>query len=337
MKEFMKRILAPLDGSPLAACILPHLVTLAETNDATIVLLRVLDKGTPAFGLVDPLAWQLAKAEAQAYLDELGQRLAGLTGSQPEVYVLEGAAAPTIVGFIEQHQIDIIVLSSHGQSGISAWNTSGVAQKVIHRAGRSIFLTRAYSETGCDSENFDPATYHRILVPLDGSQRAESVLPVASALAQQHNAELHLVHVVVQPEMLERMPLTEDDHALASQIVERNRIAATLYFEQIQSRLPVSAQTHIVVGSDVATTLHEFAASQSVDIVMLTAHGHTGQSRWPYGSITSGFIAYGDTPLFILQDLSSSQIQPTNAQRLSDTLQQSTRRVAVNGETHNIF
>jgi nucleotide-binding universal stress UspA family protein len=75
----MKRILAPLDGSPLAACILPHLVALAETNDATIVLLRVLDKGGRAFGLIDPLAWQLAKAEAQSYLDELGQRLAKLT------------------------------------------------------------------------------------------------------------------------------------------------------------------------------------------------------------------------------------------------------------------
>jgi nucleotide-binding universal stress UspA family protein len=333
----MKRILAPLDGSSLAACVLPHLVALAEVNDAEVVLLRVLDKGAPSLGLVDPLEWQLAKTEAQTYLQEVGERIAELTLRQPDIHVLEGAAAPTIVGFVEQSNIDLIVLSSHGQSGISAWNTSGVAQKVIHRAGRSIFLTRAYAEPDCEHDCFTVPKYRRILAPLDGSQRAESVLPVAAALAQQHGAELILVHVVVRPELLERMPLTAEDHSLADQLVERNRIAATQYFEQIQSRLTPTPEIHILVGAEVAATLHEFVLQHGVDLVLLTAHGYSGQSRWPYGGIANSFIAYGGTSLLILQDMPSQEIQPTQAEVLSATLQEHTRRDAVNGTPQLIF
>ena len=64
--------------------------------------------------------------------------------------------------------------------------------------------------------------YRRILVPLDGSQRAEHVLPMASALAERHAAELVLLHVVVKPELIQRMPLTDDEIELVDKVVQRN-------------------------------------------------------------------------------------------------------------------
>lgn len=305
-------ILVPLDGSPLAEAILPHVSIIAHVGSSEVILLRVLDQSTQnlATETVDPLDWQIRKAEASAYLEQLAAQLVE-TGLQARAEILEGNAAESIVEYAQLNDIALIMLSSHGQSGLTGWNVSSVVQKVILRARTSIMIVRAYKPMVSETSEL---RYQRILVPLDGSHRAESVLPRATAVARSQNAQVIIAHVVKQPEMPRRTPLTNEDLELAERVTDRNRAEAEKYLAELKARLDVNNETRLLVSPSVILTLHDFIEREEIDLVFLSAHGYTGETRWPYGSTVVSFIAYGNTPLLIYQDLQKDRILPTPAE-----------------------
>jgi nucleotide-binding universal stress UspA family protein len=301
------KILVPLDRSSLAECVLPHVVAIAGAFESQVTLLHVMDSAPRA---VDPLDWQIRKAEAENYMHDLALRLQ--KASLPtERYLMEGQAAERIVEFAHHHQANLILLSSHGQSGLSGWNVSSVVQKIVLRACTSIMVVRAYQPV---TPELTDLRYRRLLVPLDGSQRAECVLPQAATLARAHQAQIMLAYIVQRPEMPRRTPPTRQDIELADQVVERNRTEAIEYLEQCKSRLPGEVQTRVLVSEHVFSTLHELADQERIDLVFLSAHGYSGQTRWLYGSLVISFIVYGATPLLIVQDVPADSIQPTPAE-----------------------
>lgn len=338
-----EKIVAPLDGSVFAASVIPHLITMVQATNAHITLLRVMVRDTGAPVAVSPFDWQLQKTEAQAYLDEMSNRLTQRIGVQPETVLLEGRAADRIIEYAQQADCDLVVLSSHGEGGLNGWNVSSIAQKVIYRIGRSILLVRAYQmETGhmeaghmeAGHSPHEALRYRRIVVPLDGSPRAEHVLPIATALAEWHGAELLLVHVVTRPTMIQRMPLTAEENALAEQLFERNQAQAHKYLEQLHSRLQPVPQIHVITGENMPATLHRFVAQQAADLLLLSAHGHSAQPQWPYGSLATSFIEHGATSLLILQDMPPSAIEPTAAELAVEAIKkQATRPPGGNGHS----
>ena len=259
---------------------------------------------------VDPLNWRIRKAEAESYLGDLAVRLQKAT-LPAEKQILEGPAAERIVEFSRKHSVSLIMLSSHGQSGLSGWNVSSVVQKIILRAHTSIMIVRAYQPI---SMNVTELRYRRLLVPMDGSQRAECILPVLATLARAHEAQILLAHVVRRPEMPRRTPPTGEDIGLADRIVERNRAETIQYLDQVRSRLSWETQARVLVSDHVAVTLHELVDQEKIDLVLLAAHGYSALTRWPYGSVVSSFISYGTTPLLIVQDLPQDKIEPTMAE-----------------------
>jgi len=305
-------LLVPIDRSSLAECVLPHVVALAGAFESQVTLLHVMDSTNLASQprAVDPLDWQIRKAEAENYMHDLALRLQK-AGLPTERRSLEGQAAERIVEFAHQHQANLSLLSSHGQSGLSGWNVSSVVQKIVLRASTSIMVVRAYQPVPPELTGL---RYRRLLIPLDGSQRSESVLPQAATLARAHQTQIMLAHVVRRPEMPRRTPPTREDAELADQVVERNRTEAVEYLEQVKSRLPGDVQTRVLVGDHVITALYELVDQEKIDLVFMSAHGYSGQTRWPYGSIVNSFIAYGTTPLLIVQDIPLDKAQPTPAE-----------------------
>jgi nucleotide-binding universal stress UspA family protein len=302
-----------MDRSPLAECALPHAAAFARAFESQITLVHVMDPPQRAANwrrAVDPLNWRIRKAEAESYLSELTLRLekAGLTA---EKQILEGPAAERIVEFSRKNDVPLLMLSSHGQSGFSGWNVSSVVQKIILRANTSMMIVRAYQPASTDVTGL---RYRRLLLPMDGSQRAECVLPMASTLARSHEASILLANVVRRPEMPRRTPPTDEDVELADRIVERNRVEATQYLDQIRSRLAGEVQARVLVGDHVAGTLQELVEQEKIDLVLMAAHGYSALTRWPYGSVVSSFITYGTTPLLIVQDLPAEEIDPTWAE-----------------------
>lgn len=317
-----EKILVPLDGSALAACVLPHVVAIAQAMGSNITLLRVIESHDGPTRAVNPVDWQLHKIEVQTYLNALGTQLGQCLERLPSLQMVEGLAAEHIIEYAQRHDFDLLVLSSHGQGGLSGWNVSSVVQKVIHRAHKSILLVRAYQPCSEYTEgDWCAFRYRRILVLLDGSQRAEYALSVATTLAQHDEAQLLLAHVVARPAMIQRMPITAEDRALLEQITERNQALATKYLEDLQAHLSPTPQLYIQVHDNVATTLHRLVEQQAADLVILCAHGSSGQQLWPYGNVATSFITYGTTPLLVMQDLPQHEISRSKAELISEDMQ----------------
>ncbi len=307
-----RHILIPLDGSGLAECAVSCAVAFARAFGAHVTLLRVLEKAQNVDFLqpVDPLDWSMYKKEANTYLTALKARFEA-EDIGTDCLVKEGHPAQRIIETIQEKGIDLMVLSSHGRSGLSGWSAGSVFQKIVFRARISIMIVRAY-HYGKDPSV--PFRFSRILVPLDGSKRSEFALPPATALAQSHNAGLILAHVVIKPEMPRWTQLTQEDAELVNRLVERNRKEMKKHFETVLSRLPVEARTLVEMSDDPAVRLHELVREQQADLVVLSAHGYSGKPRWTFGSIAHTFIAYGTTPLLLVQDFPRDKIEPTEAE-----------------------
>jgi len=311
----INHILIPLDGSPLAECVLPHVLTMGRGTNANVTLLHVVELPHAIIDqqAVDPLEWHLRKQEADEYLNNIAAKIR-YHNLNVENVIMEGSPAECVIDFADNNNVDLIALSSHGRSGLSGWNLSSVVQKIILRSSKSMLLIRAYRTPSADLEE---VRYDRLFVGLDFSTRAEYILPVALNLAEFHKAELILGMVVRKPEMLHRFPLSADEEDLITHIADLNYRAASHYFDQLRSRLSlqgVNLQTRLVVSDNVAASLHDMVKQENPDLVMLVAHGHSGEGRWPYGSVATSFIAYGTTPLMIMQDLSGDEIKRSQAE-----------------------
>ena len=313
-----QHLLVPMDGSVLAECVLPHVLAIASPVGTRITLLHVLElprlKGDDH--TIDPLEWQLKKREAEVYLDGIALRLEE-AGLKVESMVLEGLPADCVIDFANNNDVTLIILSTHGRSGLSGWNVSSVVQKVILRSFKSALLVRAYRTPITE---LSAIRYNRLFVGLDCSARAEYILPTAVNLAQAHQAKLILGMVVPKPETFSRFPLSEEDEQLVARLVERNYSAASHYFEGLQKQLSlqgVEAQVQLAASDNVTAALHDMVEQLEADLVMLVAHGRSGDVRWPYGSIAASFIAHGTTSLIIMQDLPAGEIKQTIAESIA--------------------
>jgi nucleotide-binding universal stress UspA family protein len=307
-------ILVPLDGSALAECVLPHVIAIAAVTNAHITLTHVLEHPDNENGdlPVDPMGWHIQKQESQAYLERIAGSLKN-TRLDADYAILEGQPAKSIIEFAHTNAVDLIALSTHGHSGLSDWSISSVVEKVLARSFRSILLVPAYA--------FGPAEenkYERLFICYDGSTRAEYILPAAISLAQFHNSQLVFGTVIQRPQFIQRFPLSEVDVKLIDQITSKNEKTANRYYEQIVTQLSLKGldvETHVAASDHTISTLHDMVANAEADLVMMVAHGDSGERRWPYGSVATSFIKHGSTPLLILQDLSENEAAPTPAEK----------------------
>jgi nucleotide-binding universal stress UspA family protein len=301
-------VLVPLDGSVLAECVLPHVVAIARAFDAKVILLRVLDKNQASekAQLFDLLNWQINKTGAKLYLEKVCTRLQK-SGLRVETAVLEGLVAESITEYALSRGAKLVILSSHGRSGLSQWGISSVTQKIIFSAPTSVLIIRAHQPATSESLEWQ---YTRIVVPLDGSRRAENVLPMVTLLARFYHSRINIVHVVKTPEMARQMPLSKEDVELSDRIVARNREEAIRYLDQVRLHSPLDGmdvETRLLASDDAAAALHELAEKESIDMVALSAHGYSGNNQWPYGSMVNNFILYSKVPLLIVQDLPAKE------------------------------
>jgi len=259
--------------------------------------------------LFDLLNWQINKTRAALYLERTKVRFQE-SNIRVRTIVLEGLVAEGITEYAQNQGMKLIVLSSHGHSGLTQWGISSITQKIILSAPTSVLIVRAHQHDNQAGELSAIPLYQRILVPLDGSQRAEHVLPIITQLAHFHKSQLHLVQVVQTPEMARQMPPAREDIDLSDRVVERNREEAEHYLEQAKSRSyleGIAVQTHLITSDNAAAELHQVVEQEHIDLVTLSAHGYSGNHQWPYGSMVNNFIMYGKVPLLILQDLPVKQ------------------------------
>lgn len=297
----VERILVPLDGSEAAEQALAHARAVARAFDAGLCLVRVTEPGRTGGVGHDAVAWRLDRSDARSYVDRLASELRA-SGLEVEVEVPEGRAAEEILRLVREREADLVVLTSHGRRPGSDFPLGGTAEKVVAGAGVSVLVVRPERGPGAGDRE---VAYERLMVPVDGSHRADWAASLAAAVAGSHGAELLLVHVAAEPEVARRLPLDPDLRELRREIQERNREAARECLSELQHRLDsseVRTRCRTVTGQHVAGTLHRMAREMRADLIVASAHGASGVAPWPYGSVAANLLRYSPTPLLVLQD-----------------------------------
>ena len=138
-------ILIPLDGSQLAECVLPHVIGFARSFGAEITLLRMLEKNQASASaqVFDLLNWQINKTKAALYLEKTRARIQE-SGLRVRTAVLEGLVAEGITEYTQNQGVKLIILSSHGHTGLTQWGISSITQKIILSAPTSVLIVRAH-------------------------------------------------------------------------------------------------------------------------------------------------------------------------------------------------
>lgn len=314
----IRGVLIGLDGSQLAEAALPHAEAMVRAFDTELHLLRVLEPKGRRGDPVDSVAWRLARAEAESYL-AVQRKSVAERGVPARSEVREGDAAAEIVDYAHARDVGLLVIGSHGEGGATAFALSGTVQKVIAHAGRSVLLVRCLEDPPAAAP--EGPLYRRIVVPVDGSQRAEWALCLAAAVARSQAAEIVLIAVAPVAETVRRPPLDARAQRLIDELAALNRRWAEQYLEEMKQRLAsssITVQTMACSSRRIRHELDERLRSLAPDLVVVSAHGAAGGARWPFGSTCSHLIHNGTASLLVLQDQRWETLEPEEIEPASD-------------------
>jgi nucleotide-binding universal stress UspA family protein len=308
-----KRILVPLDGSRRAEQAIPLAARIAHSSGSSMVVMQAawMPQGVAgALGpaLFSPELFLRDQADIAAYL-------ACLAASSPlkdlptEREVADGEPAHAILAAAQAHQADLIVMTSHGRTGLARALLGSVAARVARASTIPVLIVRG-GNTDMEKPLQEPLQGGRpvqILVALDGSSFAEAALSPAANLSTALSAPLpgalHLVRV---------LPLIETDamtRVRKTQAIEE----ATAYLNQVTRRLrgigeatsPLQVLSSVVVdASDIAGALAHVAASLEDEgvcaLIALSTHGRKGWERLVAGSVTERVLAATRWPILVV-------------------------------------
>ena len=322
-----RRMLVPLDGSELAEVVFPYAKELAARLDLDVVLLHVLkpeERGTA------PLhrAYVEHKAEIVESQSEEVRQKAGIEPRRRSLNVrgevVAGYPAEEILRYADDNEIDLILMATHGRSGIRRWLMGSVADKVLQASKIPVWLVWA----GVPEEIvYDKWPRRTILVPLDGSELAETVLPHVEALAKQRGEELVdvvLLQVCEPPAMPDYYPpsarfktprgtvhITPAEYMKAA--IARSRALAEKYLARVEKRLEgaglINVRSELLMGEP-AQQIANYTNSNPFNLVVMSTHARSGMSQWAYGSVALKVLQGVTSPIFLIRPHQSDSDKP---------------------------
>lgn len=285
-----KRLLVPLDGSELAERALPYAEAIAKTRGSEVLLFTV----SIAF------AEQLDRP-MKAYLELKAKELQS-QGIKASSAVSYGNVPDEIVGFADKNNIDLIVISTHGYSGIKRWVLGSVARKVLYGTGIPVLLVKSKAPKVSQVE------LKKLLLPLDGSPFSESPIPFIERLIKDTGAEIFLT-LVCEPPLVP----SYGDHPI-NPTWEKHRDAvwaeakqqAAEYLKSMETRLKkqgmkVGGQVLSGELGRVAETILQAAQKEGVDLIVMATHGRSAVSRWVYGGIANRIAEQSVHPVLLIR------------------------------------
>ncbi len=141
-----KRILVPLDGSKLAEAALKQACHLAKLTDAELILVRATILPTIPMGTVPIDITELRENERRGvaqYLEQAAERAKAEGVKKIETVVVDNEAAIAIIDTAEKYEVDLIVMSTHGRTGLNRWLFGSVAEKVLRHSNRALYIVRS--------------------------------------------------------------------------------------------------------------------------------------------------------------------------------------------------
>jgi nucleotide-binding universal stress UspA family protein len=269
-------VLVPLDGSTLAEAAMPYAEAVASVTNAPLCLVGVV----PPEGKAPPLPPAVVPLEARTPLElaelaamedylEITATTLRASGLLVATMLKIGRPAEQILVAAEEEDAGMVVMATHGHTGVERLLEGSVAEEVLRMSTRPTLLIRPSGHAG-----HRPRTFRRLLVPLDGSTLAETALEVAIRLA---TADTTLLLVRVE-----------------SRDSEDATLAARRYLGAVQDRLPPNVHTAtVVLAGSAADALLAFAQGEAVDLIVMSTHGRSGLGRAVLGSTADQVVRSG--------------------------------------------
>lgn len=299
----IQTILVPLDGSALAEAALPPARRLARITNATLVLVRVAQ--TRSFGVGALAAQDAAVTEAEAYLGRITHDVRYRdVAVHTDVFVNDPATGIAVAALA--HGADVIVMSTHGRSGVSRVLLGSVAERVLRETALPVVLVRGVQRVKLST--LPPVgAYRTILVPLDGTALAEEAVRYIGQELWAHDAEILLLHSeqsIARPVVPSAIYSDELVESLArgEQEVGRPATAVRAYLQRVAQKYLSEHTLHLFVTmGDPAMAILHIAADHDVDLIVMTTHARAGIQRLLDGSVAAGVLAHGDVPVLLLR------------------------------------
>ena len=321
-----QRILVPLDGSKRAERALPIAARIAHRTGGSIVLVQVVNIPigySPAQTQSVVLKQEVLQitSEARKYLADVSSSDI-LTGIPTEIEVSYGVPASTILDMVPTQNVDIIIICSHGSTGMRHWVLGSVAQKIARHSPVPVLILREDGTLplGSYPDPTRPLRAFGAIVALDGSALSELTLePVAhlvAALAAPAKGILHLTHVIALP-LPEGGPDAEDsiepgmqEDALRKVKKYLSNVTEELH-QSLAKDLKLVVNWSVATDSDVAQGLigvaekgeisYGTAIAGGCDLIAMTTHGRGGIQDWTLGTVAERVLSGTKLPVLIVR------------------------------------
>lgn len=291
-------VLVPLDGSELSERALRFALTLVPPGHS-IRLLAVLEPVDQLLGflpgarLIEDVQRSMSQ-ETQSYIQTTAGRLRSTSDGAVTTLLLNGEPSEEILAAATDPAISLIVMSSAGRGAFGRINFGSVADRIARTSTIPVVIVR--DEAG---DPFERAKINRIVVPLDGSMRAQKALPVAVGLAKQLAIPVLLV-TVKDPASLMLAYGASLNSAAYEQIAAEITREASARLEEPALRLMkagISVDRVVVTGP---TAQAISSVCDDSDLIVMTSHGRSGMARWMIGSVAEKLVREAPTPVMLV-------------------------------------
>jgi nucleotide-binding universal stress UspA family protein len=294
-------ILCPIDRSEHGRAALAHAAAFARAFEARLRILQVAEVPPvlpiPENGLLGREGWVTSEAERSAIRTGLEERVAGdraLAEQAPDLVVRTGLPADEIILEALESAADLVVLSTHGRSGLTRFLLGSVAEKVALEAPCPVLTVRPGGQPV-------PPVPKRILVPTDLSEHSFAALPMACELAERFEAEVSLFAVLEDPldhpeiEWQERAGIGPEEVKAHCAEKTRDALRGRLASAGLEGRV---RRVEIGYGRP-ARTVVERAEAEGIDLIVLSSHGRSGVARAMLGSTAREIVRHAPRVLTV--------------------------------------
>jgi nucleotide-binding universal stress UspA family protein len=294
------RMLIPLDGSTIAEQVVPYARTFARRLKLPVELLAVVDgeallTSVERARVFDDLM-DREKRKSKEYLERIAKRF---SGSRVKRTVEEGKAAEVIIEKAAADRSTLIAMTTHGRSGLNRWLLGSVAEKVLRATTNPLLLVRAAPDARTEGES----TLKSIVVPLDGSKLAESLLPAVANIAEKLDVEIFLFRAYSNP----YRPFMSGSGYYAVNVDELLmgvRDEARNYLEEKMAELSqqgIEKTSYLLQEGVAADEIVSVASHTPESLIALCSHGRSGMKRWILGSVAETVVRHSSNPVLILR------------------------------------
>lgn len=290
-------LLVPLDGSETAERVLPYVRTLALNTP--VELLAVIEIShylhTEKARYLDTLT-EAAIRSNQEYL----RRIAKTFPDASVKWTVEaGAPADVIIAKAAADKQTLITMATHGRSGLNRWLLGSITEKVLRGTHNRLLVVRANEE----AKTQDQVTLHSVIVPLDGSELAESVLPSVVKLAMAFKLKIMLLRSYSIKQIVDSCSY-EHYFPDRNEVERRWRRVVTSYLDgkvrKLQSEGIPDVQSVVSVG-EAPEAIIELANGVPNSLIVMCTHGRSGVKRWVLGSVTEKVVRHCANPVVVMR------------------------------------